>query len=182
MNEINLNLNKSFFDERIVTSIGSYANNVELIKEIISDNFENLNKTDFKKKSMLIRASECRSFKLCSTLIDCDCDMNIIDFNKNNALSVLLKYKPGDDINNIFKISKLLIENGIDINHPNELNETPLIIACKSNNYSMVEFLLMKNADFIALNSENKTVFDIAREHKFVEIMNLLKTYYHYNF
>lgn len=76
-------------------------------------------------------------------------------------------------------IAEILLYRGTYINEPNDLGETPLIIAVRSNNFPMIRFLLKNGADPNLKDKFNKTPIDYAICSKNNEVIELLNNYLH---
>lgn len=61
-----------------------------------------------------------------------------------NGSSFRLSKILASEKNNLIKCTQILIDGGIDINHPNFWNETPIVIALKRKYYGVIKLLLQK--------------------------------------
>ena len=73
------------------------------------------------------------------------------------------------------KVVEDLIQNwGVNINHQDELGQTPLILAAKYNQIPVVKFLLQNHADASIKDKQGYDALYWARTNKNQEIINLL--------
>lgn len=78
------------------------------------------------------------------------------------------------------EIVRLLIENGADVNKPNKIGKTSLIIIVSMYDFNiniegLIQILLVAGADVTATNKEDETVLEIARYNS--KILELIETF-----
>ena len=95
------------------------------------------------------------------------------------GMTLLMLPLAGDLANNndqLIKMMKTLLANGININVQNNKGWTALMFAVQKNNAGMVKFLLENGANQALKNDEDKTVLDIARvQQNNQEVIELLQ-------
>ncbi|ARF10553.1 ankyrin repeat protein [Hokovirus HKV1] len=88
-------------------------------------------------------------------------NINYVDDKENNFLHVILsKTLIDNDIK--LKISKILINKGINYNKTNIYNETPLHYACQYCNFDIVKYLLSLNININNVNNEKMNALHYA--------------------
>lgn len=91
-----------------------------------------------------------------------------IDSNKTTLLMIASMY-------NRHSVLKLLIDEGADINAQNSFGNSALIYAIINNDYSSAKILIDSGANISLKDKEGKTAFEIAKESKLVDILQLFK-------
>ncbi len=94
---------------------------------------------------------------------------NIIEFLLSNGARINIFTKTNDSVlhlackHGILEFVELLFKYGADsiINLQDDVGITPLMVACKYNNYSVVKFLLEKDAKILLKNKFGKTALTI---------------------
>jgi len=99
-------------------------------------------------------------------------ELSAIDGNNNNILIVILQ--------NFFEYDRIfmdciiyLINNGIDINHTNNNNETALSIVYKNKNFDVLKLLIEKDANINININETPFIIDLLKTFS----VDLLKTF-----
>lgn len=65
---------------------------------------------------------------------------------------------------NLYELSKLLIENGIDIDRQNHFKTTALMEASSCNRIEIVKLLLEKGANLFLVNNYGQTAYNKTKE------------------
>ena len=68
-------------------------------------------------------------------------------------------------------LSKQFIENGADINLPNEKGETPLFIACLNNELEIVELFIENEAIVNQRSNDGSTPLSVATDERIIQIL-----------
>ena len=71
---------------------------------------------------------------------------------------------------------KILVKKGANINARNDDGDTPLLVAGKKKASDVVQYLLEMGADTMLANKENKTIYDVAQELGFSEMLEAVST------
>ena len=88
-------------------------------------------------------------------------------------LTNLKKIIPEENI----KITKLLLENGADVNTANFSGKTPLMHAVCEKNEELVRMLMEKGANPDAIDNFGQSVYDHARHWDAENMMNIINEY-----
>ena len=87
---------------------------------------------------------------------------------ENNQLSRTLYFScKWDDIS----LSKQLIENGTDVNLPNEKGETPLFIGCLKSNLEHVKLFIENEANVNQRSNDGSTPLSVATDESIIQIL-----------
>mgnify|MGYP002514907485 CR=1 FL=1 len=78
--------------------------------------------------------------------------------------------------NENIKITKLLLENGADVNAANFSGKTPLMYAVCEKNEELVRMLMEKGANPDAIDNFGQSVYDHARHWDAENMMNIINT------
>lgn len=155
------------------------------INDIIQDNSpnlgvmiyngENINQCDAKGRFPIITAvSHAVANNIYSpleTLIQGNVDVNVYDTRGDTPLIIAVTY------NNVRAI-RLLLNAMADVNMGNrDSHDTPIMIAVSLDFLESVKIMMEMHADLHMKNIRGKTVFDIAKESKNEEIINLIQKY-----
>lgn len=169
--EIFFDLLANSFDEFINNFFPKYDNEYQRLCE--TGNFEGIKKLIESGFDLTIKDRKNRSI-LRYTLFE-----NYIYRNKYNFLELIkILLKKGVYEKGIFaescawgdlELAKTFIEFGININETTNEGFTPLIFACISKSYELVDLLLKNNADISVKNKFNMVAFDY--------VLSDLKTY-----
>jgi ankyrin repeat protein len=94
------------------------------IFKLLIDNGADINFATESGITALVRAVENHNLKISKLLIDCEADTNVIYYNNQN----LLHAATGNGIQDerIYKICKLLVKKGCDVNHKDSNFQTPI--------------------------------------------------------
>ncbi|KAK9881788.1 hypothetical protein WA026_017305 [Henosepilachna vigintioctopunctata] len=83
-------------------------------------------------------------------------------FKNNNALLLLIKEGNLNNKSEIIESAKVLIKSGININHADSKNLTPILWAIKKNSIELIELLLsLSNLDIDSFTSNGKTAREL---------------------
>lgn len=139
--------------------------------------------------------------EMAKKLILLDADVNIRNKNNTNALTLCIQYKLDDLFeyiacntqfnyletmkecieNNYFYGFEIMIEyyrnNNLSIDQHNEHIESLIFIAIRNNNIYFLQKILNCGANIYQRNFDNKTPFEVAALHNYIEICSLLSTY-----
>ncbi|WP_157153552.1 ankyrin repeat domain-containing protein [Brachyspira murdochii] len=166
-----------------------YYNNFEIFKTLV-ENGANIDKVNDRGEPLIVDAIRRERFDIVKYLVDKGIDptMKYTDY-RNIPFSLLVATVNNNDT----KIAEYLIEQGADVNtkaiidnymengmtsnyKDNSKEAVNLILAAIENgNTSLVKLLIEKGADTTIVNKEKKTVFDIAREKGYDDILALEK-------
>ncbi|PCG19138.1 ankyrin repeat domain-containing protein [Brachyspira sp. G79] len=166
-----------------------YYNNFEIFKTLV-ENGANINKVNDREEPLIVDAIRRERFDIVKYLVEKGIDptMKYTDY-RNIPFSLLVATVNNNDT----KIAEYLIEQGADVNtkaiidnymengmtsnyKDNSKEAVNLIFAAIENgNTSLVKLLIEKGADTTVVNKEKKTVFDIAKEKGYDDILALEK-------
>lgn len=132
------------------------------IAEFLLNCYSNEKIRKLKMYSIMISALEYDNKELVKYLLDNETAIDVLNENIINKISKLLFNL---DVKNIYEsikygsleILNLLMKNGINIEFPNEENETPLIYASKIGSLEIVKLLLNNGANIEAKNKLDRT-------------------------
>jgi serine/threonine-protein phosphatase 6 regulatory ankyrin repeat subunit B len=179
------------------TSIKS--DNIEVIKQLLDNNFIDINVQDKDGKTALILACDWNHVDIIKLLLSND-KIDIFINDNNNKIALDYINKDNTELLNIFKDKinlstsiktenwhflilknnikaiKYLVNNDlVDINMVDDWNDTALIIASSNNYIDIVKFLLSEeNIEIFLRNKDNMTALDYAKKYNYTEIENLL--------
>ncbi|ORX86531.1 ankyrin, partial [Anaeromyces robustus] len=139
--EINKNAqNKIGYTPLMVASSQSNGMIVRFLIEYGAD----INLKSFKNQTALILACHCRSTYIVKMLIDHHAEVDTQDLiYGDTALTIISKYYQKNS-----NIMKILVEKGHpNVNIANWKGETPLLLACQSNNINNVRLLVENGAE-----------------------------------
>ncbi len=77
-----------------------------------------------------------------------------------------------DGMNDLFM--RLIIQHGININYIDDFGQTPLMVACKQNNFHLVKFIIINGATIDVTDIDGKSALDYAQQNENSQIINLL--------
>ncbi|MEI0524803.1 ankyrin repeat domain-containing protein [Brachyspira murdochii] len=166
-----------------------YYNNFEIFKTLV-ENGANINKVNDRGEPLIVDAIRRERFDIVKYLVEKGIDptMKYTDY-RNIPFSLLAATVNNNDT----KIAEYLIDKGADVNtkaiidnymengmtsnyKDNSKEAVNLILAAIENgNTSLVKLLIEKGADTTVVNKEKKTVFDIAKEKGYDDILALEK-------
>lgn len=118
---------------------------------------------------LLIEAVAKKNFSIIKTLLQNGAHHNLQRVS-DNATALFIAAQDGDD--NIFNYLLTLKEIKIDL--PRKDGVTPLMIACAQGHFSIVEILLKKKANILALDNKGYSALHIAVSMGHASIVNLL--------
>lgn len=95
-------------------------------------------------QNFFIHACWNKDLSICQACIDAGISPNI----KDNLYGNPLLTEAAKDQRLTVEVAEFLINNGADINCTDICNATPLIMACKSNNFKLAKYLINKGAIF----------------------------------
>jgi len=148
------NINALYDDNLSILHIAIINNNIDIIKQLISDNI-NINIQNKDCNTSLHLACLLKSYDIVKLLIDNNINKNIVNIDGYTALHYAC-------INGNENIAELLITND-NINTPNKTdNNTPLHYACLYKNVNIVKLLLSNsNIDIMLRNNYNKLAKEV---------------------
>ncbi|WPC38721.1 ankyrin repeat domain-containing protein [Brachyspira hyodysenteriae] len=166
-----------------------YYNNFEIFKTLV-ENGANISKVNDRGEPFIVNAIRRERFDIVKYLVEKGIDptMKYTDY-RNIPFSLLAATVNNNDT----KIAEYLIDKGADVNtkaiidnymengmtsndKDNSKEAVNLILtAIENGNTSLVKLLIEKGADTTVVNKEKKTVFDIAREKGYDDIVALEK-------
>ncbi|WPC23812.1 ankyrin repeat domain-containing protein [Brachyspira hyodysenteriae] len=164
-----------------------YYNNFEIFKTLV-ENGANIDKVNDRGEPFIVDAIRRERFDVVKYLVEKGIDptMKYTDY-RNIPFSLLAATVNNNDT----KIAEYLIDKGADVNtkaiidnymengmtsndKDNSKEAVNLILtAIENGNTSLVKLLIEKGADTTVVNKEKKTVFDIAREKNYDDILEL---------
>ena len=164
-----------------------YYNNFEIFKTLV-ENGANINKVNDRGEPLIVDAIRRERFDIVEYLVDKGIDptMKYTDYRNipfsllatavNNNDTKIAEYliDKGADVNTKAIIDNYM-ENGMTSNYKDNSKEAVNLIfaAIENGNTSLVKLLIEKGADTTVVNKEKKTVFDIAREKGYDDILEL---------
>ena len=164
-----------------------YYNNFEIFKTLV-ENGANIDKVNDRGEPFIVNAIRHERFDIVKYLVDKGIDpkMKYTDY-RNIPFSLLAATVNNNDT----KIAEYLIDKGADVNtksiidnymendmtsndKDNSKEAVNLILtAIENGNTSLVKLLIEKGADTTVVNKKKKTVFDIAREKGYDDVLEL---------
>ena len=166
-----------------------YYNNFEIFKTLV-ENGANINKVNDRGEPLIVDAIRRERFDIVEYLVDKGIDpkMKYTDYRDipfsllaaavNNNDTKIAEYliDKGADVNTKAIIDNYM-ENGMTSNYKDNSKEAVNLIfaAIENGNTSLVKLLIEKGADTTVVNKEKKTVFDIAKEKGYDDILALEK-------
>ncbi|MEI0798338.1 ankyrin repeat domain-containing protein [Brachyspira intermedia] len=164
-----------------------YYNNFEIFKTLV-ENGANIDKVNDRGEPFIVNAIRRERFDIVKYLVEKGIDptMKYTDY-RNIPFSLLAATVNNNDT----KIAEYLIDKGADVNtkaiidnymendmtsndKDNSKEAVNLILtAIENGNTSLVKLLIEKGADTTVVNKEKKTVFDIAREKSYDDVLEL---------
>ena len=117
-------------------------NDLENIQKLLKHEDIDINYNDKFNNTALMFACDVNNIEIVKELLkyNSNIDFNTQNILKSNALLLAVS-------NNSIPIVKLLLEYDIDVNLTNDMYITPLMMACKEDNYEIVKLLLDKGAN-----------------------------------
>ena len=171
----------------IILDRSLYYNNFEIFKTLV-ENGANINKVNDRGEPLIVDAIRRERFDIVEYLVDKGIDptMKYTDYRNipfsllaaavNNNDTKIAEYliDKGADVNTKAIIDNYM-ENGMTSNYKDNSKEAVNLIfaAIENGNTSLVKLLIEKGADTTVVNKEKKTVFDIAREKGYDDILEL---------
>ena len=164
-----------------------YYNNFEIFKTLV-ENGANIDKVNDRGEPFIVNAIRRERFDIVKYLVEKGIDptMKYTDYRNipfsllvatvNNSNTKIAEYliDKGADVNTKAIIDNYM-ENGMTSNDKDDSKEAVNLIltAIENGNTSLVKLLIEKGADTTVVNKEKKTVFDIAREKGYDDILEL---------
>jgi hypothetical protein len=132
--------------------LAAYNNNITKIQQYIKNGLD-INSKIYLDTTLLVHAINREHYELCEFLIKNGADVNII-INDENLLMRIINFSK-HCFNPNFKIFKLLIDSGCDVNYTNSFGFNTLHFLCMqgSNNhvfYKIIELLIENGIDIFA--------------------------------
>ncbi|MDA0023159.1 ankyrin repeat domain-containing protein [Brachyspira hyodysenteriae] len=166
-----------------------YYNNFEIFKTLV-ENGANIDKVNDRGEPFIVNAIRRERFDIVKYLVEKGIDptMKYTDY-RNIPFSLLAATVNNNDT----KIAEYLIDKGADVNTKpiidnymendmtsNDKDDSKeavnlILTAIENGNTSLVKLLIEKGADTTVVNKKKKTVFDIAREKGYDDILALEK-------
>ena len=168
-------------------------NSLKIMKELLDAGAEVDVKCDLEKFKMLaeygadINYVDSYGYPLIRYAVQSGC-LDIVKYLVSKGIDPAMKYElkeyypnvnisllAGTLYNSDTEMAKYLIEQGADVNTPipSEDGYPLLLQAIDNGNTSLVKLLIENGADTTVVNKEKKTVFDIAREKNYDDILEL---------
>ena len=164
-----------------------YYNNFEIFKTLV-ENGANIDKVNDRGEPFIVNAIRRERFDIVKYLVEKGIDptMKYTDYRNipfsllaatvNNNDTKIAEYliDKGADVNTKAIIDNYM-ENGMTSNDKDDSKEAVNLIltAIENGNTSLVKLLIEKGADTTVVNKKKKTVFDIAREKNYDDILEL---------
>ena len=151
-----------------------YYNNFEIFKTLV-ENGANISKVNDRGEPFIVDAIRRERFDIVKYLVEKGIDpamkYELEEYYPNVNISLLA----GTLYNSDTEMAKYLIEQGADVNTPIPSEDGyPLLLQAVDNGKTeLVKLLIEKGADTTVVNKEKKTVFDIAREKGYDDILEL---------
>lgn len=156
------------FDRSIFKSMLYYLpkdqDATEFFNNFISK-FDNLNDEVNAKTLLGFFFEKGASLEFIKTLVEAGCDVNFLNNADENYLQQVIKtnlMKPELSLSYL----EFLVNEGLDVNHPNIVKKTPLINAIDLNRNGYVNFLLQNGANPNELDKDGNSAFFYAVAHK----------------
>uniref|UniRef100_UPI003F4B1188 ankyrin repeat domain-containing protein n=1 Tax=Brachyspira catarrhinii TaxID=2528966 RepID=UPI003F4B1188 len=164
-----------------------YYNNFEIFKTLV-ENGANISKVNDRGEPFIVNAIRRERFDVVKYLVEKGIDptMKYTDYRNipfsllaatvNNNDTKIAEYliDKGADVNTKAIIDNYM-ENGTTSNYKDDSKEAVNLIltSVENGNTSLVKLLIEKGADTTVVNKEKKTVFDIAREKGYDDVLEL---------
>ena len=154
-----------------------YYNNFEIFKTLV-ENGADIERVNEKGEPLIVHAIKLERFDIVKYLIDKGIDptMKYTDY-RNIPFSLLVA-----TVNNRnTEIAEYLIEKGADVNSKDTINSSSeeavnlIFTAIENGNTALVKLLIENGADTSVFNKDRKTIFNIAREKGYNDILELEK-------
>ena len=154
-----------------------YYNNFEIFKTLV-ENGANISKVNDRGEPFIVDAIRRERFDIVEYLVDKGIDptMKYTDY-RNIPFSLLVA-----TVNNRnTEIAEYLIEKGADVNSKDTINSSSeeavnlIFTAIENGNTALVKLLIENGADTSVFNKDRKTIFNIAREKGYNDILELEK-------
>ena len=151
-----------------------YYNNFEIFKTLV-ENGANISKVNDRGEPFIVDAIRRERFDIVKYLVEKGIDpamkYELEEYYPNVNISLLA----GTLYNSDTEMAKYLIEQGADVNTPIPSEDGyPLLLQAVDNGKTeLVKLLIENGADTTVVNKEKKTVFDIAREKGYDDILEL---------
>lgn len=168
------------FDRSVFQSILYYLPKDEestaFFKEFISK-FDNLSDEVNAKTLLGFFLEKGASLEFIKILVEAGCDINFLNNADENYLHQVIKtnlMKPDLSLSYL----DFLVNEGLDVNHPNIVKKTPLITAIDFNRNEYVDFLLQSSANPNDLDKDGNSAFFYAVAHKLdLDLYNQLRDF-----
>jgi ankyrin repeat protein len=163
-----LDINKKYSDTAVILEAAK-NNKLEAV-DYISQNKCNLDVTNNQSFTALRYAVENGNDEMVKLLLDAKCDPNIQDKETmKTPLMVSLEKR-------LFKIVALLLNSKkINVNLTDKEGKNSLMIAIACSNLNAVEKIIDRKANVFAVDSNGKSVLDIAKSNGDEEIIKIIK-------
>ena len=148
-------------------------NNLDILNYLVSIGADINVKDRFGNTPIMKIMSGNRPLYIIQSMVGYGADVRAINDNGQNLLMILTD-SIGGSIENRRKIIQYLIDQGVDINHPDRNGVTPLISEVQHNADLMTIIMLIKaGANIMQTDSNGKTAFDYAVIRDKKDLINL---------
>lgn len=151
------------FDRSIFQSILYYLPKDEESTQFFSDfisKFDNLNDEVNAKTLLGFFLEKGASLEIIKILVEASCDVNFLNNADENYLHQVIKtnlMKPELSLSYL----EFLINEGLDVNHPNIVKKTPLIAAIDFNRREYIDLLLQNGANPNDFDKDENSAFSM---------------------
>lgn len=146
--------------------IATLLNRLDIINLLLEYKIE-INTQNKVGNTALILAAKKGYTEIGETLIKHGADIEVFNIEKDNAFILAAT-------NGQMKMLKILFDKKANMEVQNKYGDTALLSAVADGQKQAVEFLLKLGANPLIVNHDNKNAFDLARESKHAEIINVL--------
>ena len=154
-----------------------YYNNFEIFKTLV-ENGADIGRVNEKGEPLIVHAIKRERFDIVKYLVDKGIDptMKYTDY-RNIPFSLLVATVNNQNT----EIAEYLIEKGADVNSKDTINSSSeeavnlIFTAIENGNTALVKLLIENGADTSVFNKDRKTIFNIAREKGYNDILELEK-------
>lgn len=168
------------FDRSIFQSILYYLPKDEESTHFFSDfisKFDNLNDEVNAKTLLGFFLEKGASLEIIKILVEAGCNVNFLNNSDENYLHQVIKtnlMKPELSLSYL----EFFINEGLDVNHPNIVKKTPLLVAIDFNRKEYIDLLLQNGANPNDLDKDENSAFFYAVAHKLdLELYNKLRDF-----